>query len=346
MCRTAGRKDISNRKGFARIKRDSLGGWKERYSKDMKILILGAAGFIGTNLALHLRGLSKNELTLVDKKKEYFIPALKKDHSIHLEESAFDDTTVFDTLLRGQEVVYHLVSTTVPTTSNQKISQELQANVIFSSNLFEACVRNKVKKVVFISSGGTVYGKEANCPLKEKTATNPISSYGIQKITIEKLLYLYHYLYGLDYRIIRLANPYGPYQRPNGVLGAVTTFTYKALRHEKITVYGDGSVVRDYIYIDDAIRAMQKIVEGESKHRTFNLGCGQGTSIKKVLETIGQVLNVSLEIEYKDGRKVDVPENYLDISRYENYYGSLNPISLAEGIRKTAEFMKENYDCE
>lgn len=274
----------------------------------MKTLILGAAGFIGTNLALCLRDNPENELALVDKNKSYFIPTLQKDRSLQIMESTFDDTTDFDTLLQGQEIVYHLVSTTVPTTSNQHISQELQANVIFSSNLFEACVRNKVKKVVFISSGGTVYGREADCPLKEKTATNPISSYGIQKITIEKLLYLYHYLYGLDYRIIRLANPYGPYQRPNGVLGAVTTFTYKALRHEKITVYGDGSVIRDYIYIDDAIRAMQKIVEGESKHRTFNLGCGEGTSIKKVLETIEQVLNVPLEIEYKEGRKVDVPE--------------------------------------
>lgn len=309
----------------------------------MKTLILGAAGFIGTNLALCLRDNPENELALVDKNKSYFIPTLQKDRSLQIMESTFDDTTDFDTLLQGQEIVYHLVSTTVPTTSNQHISQELQANVIFSSNLFEACVRNKVKKVVFISSGGTVYGREADCPLKEKTATNPISSYGIQKITIEKLLYLYHYLYGLDYRIIRLANPYGPYQRPNGVLGAVTTFTYKALRHEKITVYGDGSVIRDYIYIDDAIRAMQKIVEGESKHRTFNLGCGEGTSIKKVLKTIEQVLNVPLEIEYKEGRKVDVPENYLDISRYEKYYGALNPVSLEEGIQKTAEFMKQHY---
>lgn len=110
---------------------------------------------------------------------------------------------------------------------------------------------------------GQVYGKEVDCPLKEKTATNPISSYGVQKVTIEKLLYLYRYMYGLDYRIIRLANPYGPYQRPNGVLGAVTTFTYKALKGDKIVVYGDGSVVRDFIYIDDAIRAIMKIVRRE-----------------------------------------------------------------------------------
>src|SRR5699024_12605289 len=93
------------------------------------------------------------------------------------------------------------------------------------------------------------------------------------------------YLYGLDYRIIRLANPYGPYQRPNGILGAVTTFTFKALRGEKVVVYGDGSVIRDFIYIDDAIKGILNIVDGVNKHHTFNLGSGQGTSIKEVLDT-------------------------------------------------------------
>ena len=311
----------------------------------MKILLLGAAGFIGTNLTIELAKRTEDEITLVDRSKSFFKPIvsmnLKNVHSLEADLTVDMD---FDSILKGQEVVYHLVSTTVPTTSNQHISQELISNVVFSANLFEACIRCGVKKVVFISSGGTVYGKEVGCPLKEKTATNPISSYGVQKITIEKLLYLYRYMYGLDYRIIRLANPYGPYQRPNGVLGAVTTFTYKALKGDEIAVYGDGSVVRDFIYIDDAIRAIMKIVEGENKHRIFNLGCGYGTSIKQVLETIEKALGIKLTVSYLEGRKVDVPVNYLDISRYEKYYGALNPISLEEGIRKTADFMKNEYN--
>jgi len=311
----------------------------------MKILLLGAAGFIGTNLTIELAKRTEDEITLVDRSKSFFKPIvsmnLKNVRSLEADLTVDMD---FDSILKGQEVVYHLVSTTVPTTSNQHISQELISNVVFSANLFEACIRCGVKKVVFISSGGTVYGKEVGCPLKEKTATNPISSYGVQKITIEKLLYLYRYMYGLDYRIIRLANPYGPYQRPNGVLGAVTTFTYKALKGDEIAVYGDGSVVRDFIYIDDAIRAIMKIVEGENKHRIFNLGCGYGTSIKQVLETIEKALGIKLTVSYLEGRKVDVPVNYLDISRYEKYYGALNPISLEEGIRKTADFMKNEYN--
>ena len=188
-----------------------------------------------------------------------------------------------------------------------------------------------------------MYGKENKCPLREKTPTNPISSYGVQKVTIEKLLYLYRYLHGLDYRIIRLANPYGPYQRPNGMLGAVTTFTYKALKDEEIIVYGDGSVVRDYIFIDDAIRAIIKIADGENRHRTFNLGCGYGVSIKELITAIQNVLGKELKINYQSGRKVDVPVNYLDITRYEKYFGSLNPISLEKGIRLTADFMTNYY---
>ena len=311
----------------------------------MKIIILGAAGFIGTNLVIELTKDKKNEITVVDRDRLYFktIEDLKIPN-LRIVESDLSMDTDYESLIEGQEIVYHLISTTVPTTSNQHISEELKANVVLSANLFDACVKKNVSKVVFISSGGTVYGKESKCPLNEKTPTNPITSYGIQKISIEKLLYLYNYMYGLDYRIIRLANPYGPYQRPNGVLGAVTTFTYKVLKGEEIQVYGDGSVVRDFIYIDDAIRGIQKIVNGTDYHHTFNLGCGYGTSIKQVLETIERTLCVPLNIKYSDARKVDVPVNYLDIKRFETAYGSLKPISLEAGIKKTAEFMKKEYN--
>ena len=307
----------------------------------MNILLLGAAGFIGTNLTIELAKYKENKITVVDKDKKFFKPINGLHlNNVHIAESSLSEGMDFDSIIQGQDILYHLVSTTVPTTSNRHISQELLSNVVFSSELFEACVRCGIKKVIFISSGGTVYGRESDCPLKEKTPTNPISSYGVQKITIEKLLYLYSYMYGLDYRIIRLANPYGPYQRPNGVLGAVTTFTYKALKNEEIIVYGDGSVVRDFIYIDDAIRGIIKIVEGNNKHHTFNLGCGYGTSIKQVLDTIEKALGIKLNVRYTEARKVDVPVNYLDISRYEKYYGSLNPLTLEEGIKRTAEFMK------
>lgn len=311
----------------------------------MRIIVLGAAGFIGTNLVIELAKNPNNEITVVDRNISFFKVLMDMNlHNLRIIESDLTMDSNYEELVEGHDLLYHLVSTTVPTTSNQHIAEELKGNVVLSANLFEACVHQKVKKVVFLSSGGTVYGKESKCPLSENTPTNPITSYGIQKVTIEKLLYLYNYMYGLDYRIIRLTNPYGQYQRPNGVLGAVTTFTYKALKGEEIQVYGDGSVIRDFIYIDDAIRGIQNIVFGEDKHHVFNLGCGYGTSIKQVLETIEKSLNIKMIIRYTEARSVDVPMNYLDIKRYETAYGSLNPISLEEGIKKTAAFMKKFYN--
>lgn len=308
----------------------------------MNIVILGAAGFIGTNLSLKLAADRKNRLTLIDQKMDYFQPVLRRQDNINLVESELSNDTDFGSLVDGQEFVYHLMSTTIPKTSNQHIAQELNANVVTTANLLDACVKKGIKKVVFISSGGTVYGKELACPLKETMLTYPISSYGIQKITIEKLLYLYNYLYALDYRVVRLANPYGPYQRPNGGLGAVTTFIYHALTDNKITVYGDGSVVRDYIYIDDAIRGIINIANGEVGKHTFNLGSGIGININEVLRCISATLGLKLNVVYEHGRKCDVPVNYLDITKYEKYLGKLNPISLSEGIIKTAEFMRKN----
>lgn len=310
----------------------------------MNIILLGAAGFIGTNLTLALAKDPQNCITLVDRDRTYFasVEALSLSN-VSIAVSDFAADGMFDALLAGQDVVYHLVSTTIPTNSNQQIPQELTANVVFTANLLESCVRCGVKQVVFLSSGGTVYGKETDCPLREETVTYPISSYGLQKITIEKLLHLYHHIHGLDYRIIRLANPYGPYQRPNGQLGAVTTFTYRALRDEPICVYGDGSVVRDFIYIDDAIRGILNIVQGGGSYRTYNLGSGRGTSIRQVIDAIGCVLEKTPVVEYCPGRAVDVPVNYLDISRYEQDFGPLAPVCLEEGIARTVEFMQAHY---
>lgn len=308
----------------------------------MNITILGAAGFIGTNLAIALA--KDNHVTVVDQHMDYFSAMKDLKLNVIYRKADFTASFDYDELLENTDVLYHLISTTAPSTSNKNIAEELTANVVVTSEILEACIRKRVKKVVFISSGGTVYGKDIVCPVGEETTTNPISSYGIQKLTIEKLLYLYNYLHNLDYRIIRLANPYGPYQRPNGVLGVVTTFTYKALKNEEIVVYGDGTVVRDFIYIDDAVRGILNIVQYSGEYKLFNLGQGKGTSVNQVIHTIEKVLGKKLPVKYLSGRKVDVPVNYLDINRYESACGNLNPMSLEAGISKTLAFMRDYYE--
>lgn len=315
----------------------------------MKILILGAGGFLGTNLTIEYSNHNCNEVYAFDLKEEYLYNVKRNcQNRVTYLSGDFSFNTNIDDLVKNIDIVYHLISTSIPATSNSSIEKDLNDNVIMTAKLLDACVRQNVEKVIFISSGGAVYGKEANVPLKEDAPTNPISSYGIQKITIEKLLYLYDYLYDLDYRIIRLANPYGPYQRPNGKLGVVTTFIDDAIKDKTLTVYGNGEVIRDFIYVDDAIKAILNIVEGTGRektgqvHKTFNVGSGIGKSVNSVIEDIKQIFNKPLDIEYIDGRKADVPVNYLDISLYERIYGKLINTSFEEGVKKTKEFLEKN----
>ena len=306
----------------------------------MNVIVLGAAGFIGTNLALKLANCKDNVITLVDSRKEYFNSVLS---DMNIVESEFALHTNFDELLNGQDIVYHLVSTITPATSNLNISRDFMDNIVTTSKMLEACVRQKVKKIVFISSGGAVYGKNVISPIKEDDEQYPITSYGIQKLTIEKTLHMLYEQYGIDYRIVRLANPYGPYQRPNGKLGVITTFVYKCLNNEPVTLYGDGSVVRDFIYIDDAVELIIKISQYDGNEKLFNLGSGKGTSIKEVIRDIQEVLGHAMDIQHEAARNVDVPISYLNIDRLKNAVGEYRFLPLTDGIQKTAEFLMKQH---
>ena len=307
----------------------------------MKHVVLGGAGFIGTNLALALSKNIQDEIIAVDKELSYFSHISKQGiDNIRFVARDIIGEDRFDDLLDGCDVLYHLISTTIPSTSNRQIEKEFHDNISTTLRILDSCVKMNVKKVVFLSSGGTVYGKDVNCPISEESQTNPISSYGIQKLTIEKILYLYNYLHGLDYRIVRLANPYGPYQKPNGVQGVVTTFIDRVINDQQIAVYGDGSVVRDFIYINDAVEGIINIVNVSSEYKLYNLGSGRGVSIKELIEVIEKTLNKKANVLYEEGRNEDVKENYLDISRYHMVFGVLNHTSLEEGIMKTAAFLR------
>lgn len=310
----------------------------------MNIAILGAAGFVGTNLTMELAKDGENVITVVDEKREYFSPSINLPN-VKKSLLTFNADIDFSDVLEGQDMVYHLISTNNPTSSNRDIGHDITDNIKISINLLEACVRKHVKKIVFISSGGTVYGKTTELPIQEETVTNPITTYGIQKLTIEKLLYLYQYVYGLEYAVVRLSNPYGPHQRPNGKLGVVTTFIHKALKGEKLVVYGDGSVVRDYIYISDAVDGIIRIANSDCEERIFNLGSGKGTSVNEIIGMIEQAVQVPVEIEYVDKRSVDVPINVLDISKFERHFGRLHLKSLEEGILLTMQFL-ENAEAQ
>ena len=313
-----------------------------------RILILGAAGFIGTNLTLRLLA-EKKQPVLFDRAGVAYPAAVQKAIDAGCAEAVFGSFSApgeggwIQLLPQLNEVdtVYHLISTTCPTNSNRDVAAEMEDNLISTIRFLDACVKAGVKKIVFLSSGGTVYGKEHTGICREEEEAFPISSYGVQKLAIEKMLYLYHEMYGLDYRIVRLSNPYGPYQRPNGVQGVVTTFTWKALNGQPIEIYGDGSVVRDYIYIEDAVEGILRIADREGKHRLYNLGRGEGRTVSDVVEAITKVLGKRPEVIYKPGRPVDVPVNVLDISRFREDFGAFEPVSLQTGIRRLVDFYRQ-----
>lgn len=312
----------------------------------MKHLVLGASGFIGRNLIESILNNSQDELILFDKVKTIFgreISAEQKKRCRIIKDN-FQLSTNFEQLTAGIDTVYHLISTTLPNNSNQNIGMGLMDNVIVTASFLDACVKNGVKRVLFLSSGGTVYGVSAKMPLEETACNEPISGYGLQKITIEKLLYLYWYLYGLDYRIVRLSNPYGKYQKPNGIQGVMTTFVFRAMKGEPLYVYGDGLIIRDYIYIEDAIAAILNIAAYSGEYKVFNVGSGKGYSVNEIIKLIEMVLGKAVKVEYLDNRKADVPVNVLDITRYEQCFGQLIHVTLEQGIKKLYQYFAQ-LDC-
>ena len=305
----------------------------------MNYLILGAGGFIGRNLVESLMEVPDAALTLFDRDPIAY-PVTSNCRCVT---GNFGMDTDFAALTRDADVVYHLVSTTLPGNSNENMEKGFVDNVLATMRLLDACVANRVGKVVFISSGGTVYGMDAQPPLAESAPTDPINGYGLQKLTIEKTLYLYRYLHGLDYRIVRLSNPYGKYKKAYGIQGVVNTFVHKAVTGEALSVFGDGNVVRDYIHIDDAIAAIRNIEKYEGEHKLFNVGSGQGHSVKDIIALLEKILGKPLSVTYTPGRKADVPVNVLDVSRYESEFGPICTISLEDGIRELLERQTSEY---
>lgn len=309
-------------------------------SSSENILILGGTGFIGTNLALKLSQNPGIHLTITGLCNDNIDFVKQLIPSADVISFRFSPDADFAGLVRNQDVVYHLVSTTTPANTNINIPEEIRENVGGTACLLDACVKESVKKVVFISSGGTVYGKMHKSPLSEDLSLYPVSGYGVQKAAVEKLLVLYNSLYSLDYRIIRLSNPYGPYQKHDLSRGVIPTFIYSALTGLPVEVFGDGLQVRDYIYIDDAVKGIINIAGDGSMYKLYNLGSGTGTSVNEIISVIVNHLSKKLDVRYAPSRSGDVAENVLDVTRYEEEFGPACSVKLKDGIKKTVCFMK------
>jgi len=300
------------------------------------ILILGGNGFIGSHLVDKL--LSEHHTVRVfDKYEErYRNPLLGIDYRF----GDFGNRGQVSESLCDMDIVFHLISTTLPITSGIDPTFDIRSNVIDTIRLLELCVHKRIKKVVFISSGGTVYGIPQSLPVPEDHPTNPLCSYGIGKLTIEKFLALFDRLHNLDYVIVRPSNPYGERQNPSGIQGVIPVFLNRIARNEGIEIWGDGEIVRDYVFIDDLIEGLYRAAFTETNSKVFNLGSGKGYSLNEILAVIRTVLGCRIVVNYRGMRPFDVPRIFLDITRAQKELFWEPRTPLETGIVKTWEFVR------
>jgi UDP-glucose 4-epimerase len=303
----------------------------------MNVLVLGGNGFIGSHLVDRLL-LEGHAIRVFDKYEEHYRKPLS---SVDYRFGDFGNRGLLGESVENIDVVYHMISTTLPKTSNDDPVFDVQSNVLESLSLFEKCVSSGVKKIIFVSSGGTVYGNPEKLPVTEEHPTNPLCSYGIMKLTIEKYLALFKQLYNLEYVIVRPSNPYGDRQNPMSVQGAIPVFLGKAVKNETIEIWGDGEIVRDYIFIDDLVDGLYRVATYNSPYRVFNMGSGVGHSLNDLLKIIRNVVGCQLKVHYAKKRSFDVPKIYLDISRArsELSWEAVTPMEL--GIKKTWDFIQK-----
>lgn len=307
----------------------------------LNCLIVGGAGFIGSNIAIALveRGHRVRVFDLPNistHNLKYVADAVEVLHG--------DMNNECDVLqaVEDMDVIVHLAYTSLPGPSNQNPAYDIETNLVSTIKLLELAMRKGTKKIVFASSGGTVYGFPQILPIPETHPTNPICAYGISKLAVEKYLALFNHLHGLSYTVLRIGNPYGERQRTDHIQGAIAVFLGKALSGETITVWGDGSIARDYMYIGDLVSAFTHVIETDTQSPIYNIAGGCAYTLKDILSVIGQVTGRTLSIKFTAGRKLDVPINCLDINLAKNELNWEPRFTLEEGIDRFWNWLKKD----
>lgn len=299
-----------------------------------KYLLIGGAGFIGQSLAEKLVK-AKCDVTILDyiEKTEQ----IKKNNSIKYIQVNYFLGEVERDIIKEYNTIVLLACSVGPKTSMENPEVCYGKDIIQLIDLLEKMRDCSVKRLVFISSGGTVYGDHADEYLKEEVETKPLNHYGIMKLTQEKILIMYNNLYNMNNVIFRIANPYGPGQRIESGIGAVTAFVHNVMWGKTIHIWGNGDAVRDYIYIDDVAELVCRFLEMEFtyiKNPVYNIGTGRGTSLIELIKIIEKVIGIKAKVEYEVDRGIDVHRNVLDISKILDAIGDYSCMTIEEGIKK------------
>jgi UDP-glucose 4-epimerase len=296
-----------------------------------RCLILGGGGFIGSHLAEKLLHLGYS-VRIFDVKNFSRHNIRAFENELEISEGDFHNPIDVSLALEGANFVYHLISTTIPSNSVLNPTYDIESNLIPTVQLLQICTKKEIEKVIFVSSGGTIYGVPQYVPIKEDHPSNPINSYGITKRTIESYFILYNKLFNLNSCIFRLSNPYGEKQNPHIAQGAITIFSYKSIVDLPIEIWGDGEVIRDYIYIEDVVQALISSLTVYTPEIIYNLGSGVGTSLNDIIKIIKSDFNKDLKVTYGQSRNFDVPANVLDISLIENRFNWRPKTDLTKGL--------------
>jgi UDP-glucose 4-epimerase len=301
----------------------------------MRVLVTGGAGFIGSNLVDAYLD-EGHEVIIIDDlstgKRENINPRAtfyKMDIQDPRIEEVFREEKI--------ELVNHHAAQIDVRRSIKDPIFDAKVNVVGLLNLLERSVKYRVKKFIFASSGGVVYGEGDTLPAKETHPLDPLSPYGITKLIAEHYLHYYHTTHHLDYTVLRYGNIYGPRQDPSGEAGVVAIFINNILKGKEPVIFGDGEQLRDYVYIEDAVRAnLLCTTKGEGE--VFNLGTGVGTSVNALLERIQEIMGTELQPTYKPRREGEIYRNYLDSTKAREILGWQTRVDLDEGLRRTVKF--------
>ena len=301
----------------------------------MKVLVLGGFGFIGAHVVglLLARGHQVRVLEWPGRRPHEFV--LPRWNDVELLEGDFLDAEAVSAALQGVEVVVHLVSTVLPEQSNENPIYDIETNLVGTVRMLSLARRHRVRKVVFSSSGGTIYGRAQSIPITEDHCTEPLCSYGITKLAVEKYLELSRQLGQLEYVVLRCSNPYGEGQDGNRPQGAVGVFLSRLTQGKPINIWGDGLATRDFVYVKDVAEAFVLATEMDTQSRVFNIGSGRGTSLNELIKIMVGVTGVAPEVTYDRARSLDVPVNVLDVSLARRELGWVPRIGLADGIGRT-----------
>jgi UDP-glucose 4-epimerase len=307
----------------------------------MRILVTGGAGFIGSSTVDALVNVDAGQIAVLDD-----LSAGKPGQinaKAHLYQANLRDAAAVQEVMARErpEVIYHLAAQMDVRRSVADPAFDAQVNLVGFLNLMEAARRHGVKRCVFSSTGGAIYGEQESFPCDEEHPCRPLSPYGIAKLATEKYLFFYRAQYGIDYLALRYANVYGPRQDPHGEAGVVSIFCGRMLDGQPCTIFGGGQQTRDYTYVGDVVRANLYALTSKASGLALNIGTGRETSVNGLYTALAQVVGDAQPARYAEARPGEQLRSVISPQRAATELGWKPEVGLAEGLERTFGYFRD-----